>query len=66
VLSSREKFTLPMGLRLLSVNAASSSTIADMGIVMAGAAAVAIPTIIFFLFVQRQFVNGLLQGAVKQ
>jgi multiple sugar transport system permease protein len=66
VLSSREKFTLPMGLRLLSVNAASSSTIADMGIVMAGAAAVAIPTIIFFLFVQRQFVHGLLQGAVKQ
>jgi len=66
VLSSREKFTLPMGLRLLSTGTASSSTAADMGIIMAGAAAVAIPAIIFFLMVQRQFINGLLQGAVKQ
>ena len=66
VISARDQFTLPMGLRLLSTNSAGSAAANDMGVVMAGAAAVAIPSLLVFLFVQRQFVAGLLQGSLKQ
>jgi multiple sugar transport system permease protein len=66
VISSGDKFTLPMGLRLLSTNSAGSAAANDMGVIMAGAAAVAIPSLLVFLFVQRQFIAGLLQGSVKQ
>jgi multiple sugar transport system permease protein len=66
VISARDKFTLPMGLRLLSTSSAGSAAANDMGVIMAGAAAVAIPSLIVFLFVQRQFIAGLLQGSVKQ
>jgi raffinose/stachyose/melibiose transport system permease protein len=37
----------------------------DRGILMAGAAIVVVPIIIFFLAMQRLFIDGVTSGAVK-
>jgi ABC-type glycerol-3-phosphate transport system permease component len=38
----------------------------DFGVIMAAATLVAIPIILMFLAVQRQFVSGMLMGSIKE
>ncbi|MGY1803015.1 carbohydrate ABC transporter permease [Blastococcus sp. SYSU D00922] len=53
--------TLPLWLQgLVEANRAT-----DWGVVMAGATLIAVPVIVFFLFVQKRLSAGLVSGAVK-
>ena len=53
--------TLPLWLQgMVEANQAT-----DWGVVMAGAAVITVPVIVFFLFVQRRMSSGLVAGAVK-
>jgi ABC-type glycerol-3-phosphate transport system permease component len=56
--------TLPIGLQSLTENVPGKER--DFGMIMAAATLVAVPVIIVFLFLQRQFISGLLSGSVKQ
>lgn len=60
VLSKRELLTLPVGVALLQQEFST-----NIGLQMAGAAVGAIPTIVLFLFFQRQFLEGVRVGGVK-
>ncbi|WP_315094902.1 carbohydrate ABC transporter permease [uncultured Cellulomonas sp.] len=53
--------TLPLWLQGL----VESNRATDWGVVMAGSAVIAIPVIVFFLFVQNKMTSGLVAGAVK-
>jgi len=60
ILRSSNKFTLPMGLaNMLGLYNQ------QYGMIMAGAFLVALPMIILFVLMQRQFIAGLTVGAVK-
>ena len=61
VLSSSRMFTLPLGLAQLQ--ARNTST---WGQIMAGTVLTALPMILIFLIMQRQFIEGMTEGAVKQ
>lgn len=61
VLSSNQMFTLPLGLAQLQ--ARNTST---WGQIMAGTVLTALPMILIFLLMQRQFISGMTEGAVKQ
>lgn len=61
VLSSARMFTLPLGLAQLQ--ARNTST---WGQIMAGTVLTALPMILIFLVMQRQFIAGMTEGAVKQ
>ncbi len=61
VTSSMEMRTLPVGIALLQEYHTTNWTQT-----MAGSAIAALPMIIVFLFLQRQFIEGLTAGAVKQ
>ncbi len=61
VLRDQASFTLPVALAALN-----SSYNVDYGQLMTGTAISAVPMAVLFLFLQRQFVSGLLGGAVKQ
>jgi ABC-type glycerol-3-phosphate transport system permease component len=61
VISSEKMFTLPLGLAQLQ--AKNTST---WGQIMAGTTLTALPMILVFLLMQRQFISGLTEGAVKQ
>lgn len=64
VIMQRENMaTLPLWLRGFLTSSASRQT--DWGEVMAASTLVAIPVIIFFLFVQGRMTSGLVSGAVK-
>jgi len=63
VLRDRQLYTLPLGLATLLGEVVHQSV--DYGMVMAGAFVSALPIIIVFLFMQRQFISGLTLGAVK-
>jgi len=63
VLRDIELYTLPLGLATL-LGLVQSETI-DYGMIMAGAFLTALPIIIIFLFMQRQFISGLTLGSVK-
>ncbi|PII83754.1 sugar ABC transporter permease [Leucobacter sp. OLJS4] len=63
ILQNSESHTLPLWLRGF-VQQSASRTI-DWGQVMAASTLVAIPVIIFFLFVQGRMTSGLVSGAVK-
>lgn len=63
LLPDSEAHTLPLWLR--SFVQASASRETDWGMVMAASTLVAIPVIIFFLFVQGRMTSGLVAGAVK-
>lgn len=63
VLRDMELYFLPIG--LASIQGVASSQAIDYGMVMAGAFLVAIPIIILFLFMQKQFISGLTLGSVK-
>jgi N,N'-diacetylchitobiose transport system permease protein len=63
VLQSNSSETLPLWLRGFIQASASRAT--DWGQVMAASTLVALPVIIFFLFVQGRMTSGLVSGAVK-
>lgn len=61
VMTDPAKRTLPLWLQgLVEANRAT-----DWGVVMAGATLIAVPVIVFFLFVQNKMTSGLVAGAVK-
>lgn len=61
VMTDPAQRTLPLWLQgLVEANRAT-----DWGVVMAGAAIIAVPVIVFFLFVQGKMTSGLVAGAVK-
>lgn len=61
VLNSEALFTLPVGLAQLQ--AKNTSNVAQ---IMAGTVLTALPMIIVFLFMQRQFIEGMTAGAIKE
>jgi multiple sugar transport system permease protein len=63
VLRDIRLYTLPLGLATLLGLVQSQSI--DYGMIMAGAFLTALPIIILFLFMQRQFISGLTLGSVK-
>jgi multiple sugar transport system permease protein len=64
VLRSEEMLTLPVGLMALTENVPGKSR--DFGVIMAATTLVAIPILLLFLAVQRQFVSGMLMGSIKE
>lgn len=64
ILRSESMMTLPIGLRALTENVPGKER--DYGMIMAAASLVSIPVVAVFLAMQKQFVAGLLSGAVKQ
>ena len=63
ILQDNASQTLPLWLRGFIQQSASRAT--DWGQVMAASTLVAVPVIIFFLFVQGRMTSGLVSGAVK-
>lgn len=61
VTSSEALFTLPVGLAQLQLKNTSNETQ-----IMAGTVLTALPMILVFLALQRQFISGMTAGAVKQ
>ncbi len=61
VISSEALFTLPVGLAQLQMK--NTSNVAQ---IMAGTVLTALPMIIVFLFMQKQFIEGMTAGAVKE
>ncbi len=61
VTSSEELFTLPVGLAQLQMK--NTSNVAQ---IMAGTVLTALPMILVFLFMQRQFIAGMTAGALKE
>jgi N,N'-diacetylchitobiose transport system permease protein len=63
LLPDEDKQTLPLWLRTFLQDSAVQTT--DWGQVMAASALVAVPVIVFFMFVQGRMTSGLVGGAVK-
>jgi ABC-type glycerol-3-phosphate transport system permease component len=63
VLRELRLYPLPLGLATLLGNVVAESV--DYGMVMAGAFLTALPIILVFLLMQRQFISGLTLGSVK-
>jgi ABC-type glycerol-3-phosphate transport system permease component len=61
VINSEKLFTLPVGLALLQMKNTS-----NQAQIMAGTVLTALPMIIVFLFMQRQFIEGMTAGALKE
>jgi ABC-type glycerol-3-phosphate transport system permease component len=61
VTSSETMFTLPVGLAMLQMKNTS-----NWGQIMAGTVLTALPMIVVFLLMQRQFIAGVTAGAVKE
>jgi ABC-type glycerol-3-phosphate transport system permease component len=61
VLNSDKLLTLPVGLALLQMKNTS-----NQAQIMAGTVLTALPMIIVFLFMQRQFIEGMTAGALKE
>ncbi len=61
VTSSEKLFTLPVGLAQLSMKNTS-----NQAQIMAGTVLTALPMILVFLFMQKQFIEGMTAGALKE
>jgi len=61
VINSDNLFTLPLGLAQLQMKNTS-----NQAQIMAGTVLTALPMIIVFLFMQRQFIEGMTAGALKE
>lgn len=61
VTNSEALFTLPVGLAQLQMKNTSNE-----GQIMAGTVLTALPMIVVFLFMQRQFIEGMTAGALKE
>lgn len=59
-LQGQKNFTATLG--FLSMNGTYTS---DQGIMMAGAVIMIVPVILFFISVQKYFIDGLVSGSVK-
>ena len=57
--------TLPVGVSYLALVPIGERAVLDVGLLMTGGTFGAIPMILFFLFFQRYFVEGLMAGALK-
>ncbi|MBP1971548.1 putative chitobiose transport system permease protein [Virgibacillus natechei] len=60
IVSDQDMYTLPLGLNMLSGTFTS-----DWRLIAAGAIISMIPVVLFFLFLQRYFISGVMKGAVK-
>jgi multiple sugar transport system permease protein len=63
ILNSDAMMTLPIGMARLTENVPGKSR--DFGVIMAAATLVSVPILLVFLAMQRQFISGILGGAVK-
>lgn len=62
ILRDQARYTIPVGLALLSnMNVGQR----EWGPLMAGSVLASLPIIVVFLFMQRQFISGMVAGAVK-
>jgi len=62
ILREQTKYTIPVGLAmLLNLNVGQR----EWGPLMAGSVLASLPIIVVFLFMQRQFISGMVTGAVK-
>ena len=61
VINSENLFTLPVGLAQLQ-----SKNTSNQGQIMAGTVLTALPMILVFLLMQRQFIEGMTAGAIKE
>ncbi len=60
----RDQYHYPLTVTLANFSP-TMVKVARWDLKMAGAAMVALPPIIIFMFTQRQFMSGLMQGAIK-
>lgn len=63
VLNSDHRYTLPVGLN--SILSSQGISQADYSVVMAGALLAAAPTVLLFIMLRKQFIEGLTLGSVK-
>ena len=61
VLNKQEDFTLPLSLAML----VAPGNVINYGSIMVGAVITLLPVLIFFLIFQKNFIQGMLSGAVK-
>jgi lactose/L-arabinose transport system permease protein len=61
VLNADKSYTLPLTLSML----VAPGNVIDYGAVMVGAVLALLPVLIFFLIFQKNFINGMMSGAVK-
>ena len=59
-LTSRDKMTVAVGLKSLM-----GQEVLDWGVMMAASALVVIPSVIFFMLIQKRIAGGLAQGSIK-
>ncbi|NLS85534.1 MAG: carbohydrate ABC transporter permease [Ruminococcaceae bacterium] len=60
-LNDRDNFTVPLVLALMR----APGQVVDNGAIMLGASMALLPVVVFFLFFQKNFIQGILSGAVK-
>lgn len=60
-LNKKESFTIPLVLALIN----TGGNVVDYGAIMVGAVMALLPVLIFFLILQKNFIEGMLSGAVK-
>ncbi len=60
-LNDRDNFTVPLVLALMR----APGQVVDNGAIMLGASLALLPVVVFFLFFQKNFIQGILSGAVK-
>src|SRR5659263_110945 len=60
-LNDNKSFTLPLALSML----VASGNVINYGAVMASAVLSLLPVLIFFLIFQKNFINGMMSGAIK-
>ncbi len=60
LINSRDKMTVAVGLKSLA-----GQEVLDWGVMMAASALVVVPSVIFFMIIQKRIAGGLAQGAIK-
>ena len=60
LINSRDKMTVAVGLKSLM-----GQEVLDWGVMMAASALVVIPSVIFFMLIQKRIAGGLAQGSIK-
>lgn len=61
ILNAKERFTMPLVLSLM----VQQGQVINYGAVLVGATMALLPVLIFFLAFQKNFINGMLSGAIK-